>query len=210
MRPLRSLFLILLLTPAAAFAADWSLILSGQWLEKTGENEPADLPAGSGEFVDYDFDVGSGLGVGLLWQFSDRWALETKASWGVLDARARLVRPDAIVILDLGDLDVVPLTAVLQWRPQLDGDWDPYLGAGGAHIFFGSLPLSEGKVEFDDDTALVLNAGLDIAIAGRWFINGDVKYLPIESGIEGRSPLGPSADVRFEPVIASAGIRYRF
>jgi len=59
-------------------------------------------------------------------------------------------------------------------------------------------------------TALVLNAGLDIAIAGRWFINGDVKYLPIETGIQGRSPLGPSADVRFEPVIASAGIRYRF
>ncbi|MCA1734313.1 MAG: outer membrane beta-barrel protein, partial [Acidobacteria bacterium] len=161
-------------------------------------------------FVDYDFDVGAGLGVGLLWQFSERWALETKASWGFMDATARIVRPDAVVILELGELDVVPLTVVLQWRPNLGGDWNPYVGVGGAHIFFGSLPLTEGKVEFDDDTALVINAGLDIAISERWFINGDLKYLPLETGTAGRSPLGESADLLFEPIIGSAGIRYRF
>lgn len=209
MRALRFVLPILLALPAAAVAADLSLLVSGQWLEKTGENEPPAL-TGSGEFVDFDFDVGGGAGVGILWRFSNRWALETKASWGVMDARAMLVRPDAIVILDLGDVDVVPLTAVIQWRPDLQGDWDPYLGIGGAHIFFGDLPLAEGEVRFGDDTALVVSAGLDIALSDRWFLNGDVKYLPIETGIEGRSPLGPSADVRFEPVIGSAGIRYRF
>lgn len=210
MRAVRLTLVLLLALPLSALAGDFSLIVSGQWLEKTGENEPASGLPSSGEFVDFDFDVGGGAGVGLLWQFSKRWALETKASWGTMDATAYRIRPDAIVALGLGELDVVPLTAVLQWRPDLQGDWDPYLGVGGAHIFFGSLPLGEAEVEFDDDTALVINAGLDIALSERWFINGDLKYLPLETGIAGGSPLGESADVRFEPVIGSAGIRYRF
>jgi outer membrane protein W len=209
MRAVRFVLMLVLALPLSMRAADFSLIVSGQWLERTGESDPGPLRE-AGTFVDYDFDVGGGLGVGLLWEFSERWALETKASWGLMEAQATIVSPDAIVILNLGDLDVVPLTAVLQWRPDLEGDWDPYVGVGGAHIFFGSLALSEGKVEFDDDTALVLNAGLDVALSERWFINGDVKYLPIETGVEGRSSLGPSADIGFEPLIASAGVRYRF
>jgi outer membrane protein W len=208
MRAGRLFLIVLLALPLAARAGDWSLIVSGQWLEKTGKSE-REMPS-SGSFVDYDFDAGGGIGVGLLWEFSQRWALETKASWGTMDARAYVIRPDAIAVLELGDLDVVPLTVVIQWRPDLRGNWDPYLGIGGAHIFFGSLPLDGGDVEFEDDTALVLSAGLDIALSERWFINGDVKYLPIETGSRGRSPLGRGGEIAFEPVIASAGIRYRF
>ena len=210
MRTLRLCLLLLLAFPLSGLAGDLSLIVSGQWLERTGKSErPGGLDE-TGQFVDYDFDVGAGLGVGLLWQFSNRWALETKASWGFMDAKAMIVRSDAIVILDLGELDVVPLTAVLQWRPDLRGDWDPYVGVGSAHIFFGSLQLPEGKVEFDDNTGLVINAGLDIALSDRWFINGDLKYLPLETGTSARSPLGESADIEVQPIIGSAGIRYRF
>ena len=209
MRAVRFVLLVLLSVPLSAVAGYMSLIVSGQWLEKTGENERVDLPT-SGQFVDYEFDVGSGVGVGLLWEFGQRWALETKASWGMTEATAYIISPDAIVALELGDLDVIPLTAVVQWRPKMGGDWNPYLGVGAAHIFFGRLPLVQGDVEFEDDTALVINAGLDIALTERWFINGDLKYLPVETGTAGRSPLGPSAEVRFEPVIGSAGVRFRF
>ncbi|HUP44169.1 MAG TPA: OmpW family outer membrane protein [Thermoanaerobaculia bacterium] len=190
-----------------ALAGEWSVIASGHWLEKTGKDESEEVFSGSA--IDFDFEGGPGVGIGLLYEFTPMWGIEAKASFAQMNATVRTVTSDAIFLLDLDPVDGVPLTVVLQWRPWR-GTWRPYLGAGGSQIFLGNVPLGDGRVEFDTATGLVLNAGFDFALAERWFANLDLKYIPFETFRAARSPLGPSGRVRFEPLLGSAGLRYRF
>ena len=203
-------FLLLLLLPLNAAAGDWSVIATGHWLEKSGEDELEGV-LGTNE-ADFDFEAGPGIGAGLLWQPSSQWAVELKASFARMDVQVRTRTSDAIFILDLGSVDVLPLTAIVQYRPDLAGDWDPYIGAGVAHVILDDLSIegSDERVRFDSDTGLALAAGLDVALSERWFLNFDLKYVPFETGSASESAFGTTGDVRLEPMLASAGVRYRF
>ena len=200
------LIAILALSAAAARAGDLSLIVSGQWLEKTAEDQAFEGILEETR-TDFDLDVGGALGVGILWEWNDRWGLEAKASFGTMDVTVRRFLEDAEFILVLEAVEVIPITAVAQYRFRPNDTWTPYLGAGVAHVQFRKLEVE--TVSFDDDTGLVLNAGFDIALGERWFINGDLKYVPFETGIEGASEAG-AGDISFKPIIGSAGLRYRF
>jgi outer membrane protein W len=199
---------VAVLTAIPAAAGELSIIGSGHWLEKSGEDESENVFAGRA--VDFDFGSGSGVGVGLLYEFSSRWGVEVKASFARMDVTARSVLPDAVFLLDLGGVNAVPVTAVLQWRP-LEREWNPYIGAGGAQLFLSDLSAAPGSsIDFKATTGLVLNGGLDVGLSERWLINVDLKYIPFETASEARSGLGPAERVRFEPLLASAGMRYRF
>lgn len=206
----RAAVLLLVLVSMPAAAGDWSILATGHWLEKSGEDELEGV-LGVNE-ADFDFEAGPGIGAGFLWQPSTQWAVELKASFARMGVEVRTRTTDAIFILDLGSVDVIPLTAILQYRPDLAGDWDPYLGAGVAHVLFDDLSLegSDQSVRFDSDTGLALAAGLDVALSDRWFLNFDLKYVPFETGSAGESRFGTTGDVRLEPLLASAGVRYRF
>ncbi|MGH9456923.1 MAG: OmpW/AlkL family protein [Thermoanaerobaculia bacterium] len=201
-----------LIALAAPAAAEWSIIVSGHWLEQTGEQDPVgELAPGESE-IDFDFDAGAGVGVGLLWEFSETWAIEAKGSWAQLDGLIIQTLPDAVFILKLDAVDVVPITAVLQWRPDVSDTWHPYLGLGGGYLHFTDTEIlgDGGDVEFDGNIGLVAAGGFDYGFSERWFLNFDVKYIPFETGLEGVLPTGERGETDFEPVLASAGVRYRF
>jgi len=201
------LMLLVAVTPAAA--GDWSIIGSGHWIQKSGQDETDDVFTGTA--ADFDFDAGAGIGVGVLYTFSSRWGVEAKASFAQMDATVRTILSDAVFTLELGEVKAVPLTVVLQWRP-LEREWNPYIGAGGAYMFLAGVevPGSSQTVGFDATTGVVLNGGMDVELSKRWLVNLDLKYIPFETASEARSPLGPPGPVRFEPILASAGLRYRF
>jgi len=202
----RLLLIALLALPLAAHAGDLSLIVSGQWLEKTAEDQTFEGILEETR-TDFDLDAGAALGVGILWEWSERWGLEAKASFGEMDVTVRRFLEDAEFVLVLDAVEVIPITAVVQYRFRPNVTWTPYVGAGVAHVRFRNLEVD--AISFDDDTGLVLNAGFDFALGERWFLNGDLKYVPFETGIEGASEAG-RGEVSFEPIIASAGLRYRF
>ncbi len=201
-------------TVALAFAVpaqadDWSIIGSAHWLEREGEDRLQE--GGSASMVDFHFDAGAGVGVGFLFDFADAFAVELKGSFARIDGTVRTELSDAVFLLDLGDVDVVPLTAVLQWRPLQDSKWDPYVGMGGGYLFVGDsdVPDTDERIEFDGDVGLVIEAGVDFQFAERWFLNLDAKYIPVETGIETR--FGErKGTLDFEPVLGSVGVRHRF
>ncbi|HUP64053.1 MAG TPA: OmpW family outer membrane protein [Thermoanaerobaculia bacterium] len=201
--------LLTLMGSVDAVSGDFSIIVSGFALDRTGRGLGEEEIQGT--TVDFDFDLGGAIGGGLLWQFSRNWAFEGKVAYGRMETRVRRRVGDAIAVLILDDVEIIPVTAVLQWRPDFSGDWDPYLGVGVAHFEFRDLRLGgNDRISFDNDTGLVLAAGLDIAISERWFINGDVKYVPFETGSEGISVFGVQEELEFEPILVSVGIRYQF
>jgi outer membrane protein W len=200
------LIAFLALIPSAAHAGDLSIIVSGQWLEKTAEDQVFEGVLEETR-TDFDLDVGGALGFGFLYEWSDRWGLEAKASFGKMDVTVRRFLEDAEFILVLDAVEVIPITAVVQYRFRPSDSWTPYLGAGVAHVRFRNLQVQ--SISFDDDTGFVLNAGFDFALGEQWFINGDLKYVPFETGIEGASEAG-RGEISFKPIIGSAGVRYRF
>jgi len=202
-----TLLVTLLAVPAAADDRKLSFLVSAQWLERTGENDPrSDL---SGTRFDLDFQRGAGLGLGLNWFFSDHFSLEAKTSLIESNSTLRIrTSPDSAIVVRLGRTRTYPTTGVLQYHFTTSGDVQPYIGAGTAYTFVQDVRSDFGTFEFNQDAGLVLNVGLDIELSEKWNVNLDAKYVPLETSSEAQSP-GVS-DLGIEPIILSAGFRYKF
>ncbi|MDQ3283222.1 MAG: hypothetical protein M3Q69_17630, partial [Acidobacteriota bacterium] len=116
-----------------------------------------------------------------------------------------------------GNLEITPITAVVQLHFAPNGFIDPYIGAGGAYMLF-DFSESQGvsgidQIDFDDDIGLAVNAGIGIKLGGRLAINVDAKYVPIEANatavIIGRDEESVTR-IDVSPIIISAGLSLRF
>lgn len=201
--------LMLALAGVPLAAGEWSLIGSAHWIEKTGEDE-LERALGLSE-ADFDIDASAGAGGGFLWE-SGRWGVELKAAFSRSEIRVRTRLSDAVFILELDTIDLIPVTAVVQYRFGSRDSLAPYLGAGAAWLHLGEVevPGSDARVEFDDDFGFVVNAGVDVSLSERWVLNLDGKHVPFETATEATSPFGETGEVRIEPLIWSAGLRFRF
>jgi outer membrane protein len=179
------------------------------WLDPTGGGTFEDL-ADPAE-IDIDPEVGYGVAANIF--FGDRLSAEF--------AVAR-VEPETIVrrraVGDAGpggNLEIMPVTAVLQWHFAPNGFIDPYIGAGAAYVIY-DFSSSQGvhnidQIDFDDDVGLAINAGLGIRLGERFGLVIDGKYVPLESNAEA-VVLTDRAQGTFDvsPIILSAGLSLRF
>src|ERR1044071_1491335 len=114
-----ALFALSLSVPAMA---QRSFDLTGNvvWMDATGGGEFNDLadPAD----IEFDGDVGSGVAANVF--FSDRLSAEFAVSKVSPETRVRrrAVGPST------GNVDMIPVTAVLQWHFAPNGFIDPYIG----------------------------------------------------------------------------------
>jgi outer membrane protein len=204
--------LLALLCSAPAFAQR-SFDLTGNvvWLDPTGGGTFGDLfdPAA----LELDADVGYGLAANIF--FSNRLSAEF--------AIAR-VEPETIIrrravgsVGSGGNLEITPLTAVVQYHFAPNATIDPYIGAGAAYMIF-DFSESQGvtgidQIDFDDDVGLAVNAGLGIKLGGRLGLNLDAKYVPLESNATALIVLTNEESVtrvNVSPIILSAGLSLRF
>ncbi len=120
---------------------------------------------------------------------------------------------------DVADTWVLPPTLTLQYHFAPDGKIRPYLGAGVNYsIFYSSkaLPSLNGalgatKVKLDDSFGYALQAGADIPVSKRVFVNFDVKYIDMRT--TARLTSGATlrtARVRIDPIVVGTGIGIRF
>lgn len=111
--------------------------------------------------------------------------------------------------VDLGETELTPITAILQYRFGRFGMIEPFLGAGLAWVKFGDLDESGIRdLQLDDDTTWTAAAGFDVG-AGRHLRFGfEAKYLPFQSVFTAaaREP----HEIEGEPLIVSATAGYRF
>jgi outer membrane protein len=200
----------LLFAALSAFAGDVEIIVDAE-----GVHRQSDIDADrTGTFYEPEFDNGGGLGVGVNWFMTGRVSLELKAAVLASDMQIRIVDGDFVGKVNVGYVNMVPVTAVVQWHPFEDGvALRPYVGAGVAHVFLEDV-AEEGLVprtEFSNTTGLVLNAGLRVSVSKRWSLAGDVRYVPVEtSGRVRFANQETESDLDVRPLIVGFGIVYHF
>lgn len=115
--------------------------------------------------------------------------------------------------VDLGDVWLLPPTLTLQYHLNPKGQVSPYVGAGVNYtIFYGEDAGAAQSVSYDDGFGWALQAGVDVAVTGNWFVNLDVKKLWLNTDV--KITVNPTtvvdADVDLDPWIVGVGIGYRF
>ena len=201
-----------LVCSAPAFAQR-SFDLTGNvvWLDPTGAGTFGDL------FDPVDLEVDSDIGFGIAANvfFSDHLSAEFAVAR--VENETNLRRRATGAAATGGNLEMTPLTAVLQYHFAPNGAIDPYLGAGGAYMLFdfsqGQGITGVDQIDVDDDIGFAVNAGLGIKLGGRLGLNFDAKYVPVESAA--RAVIVSSGEDSFtridvSPIILSAGVSLRF
>src|SRR4029079_1466461 len=100
------------------------------------------------------------VGVGINWFFGKRTSLELKAA--VLESHLRLRRTgsDFVAVGDLGEAQIYPITAILQWHMLEGTAIRPYLGAGAGYMILKNIDkqtLGLNGVAFGNPVGLVVD-----------------------------------------------------
>lgn len=132
-----------------------------------------------------------------------------------------LKAPPAFAALSgkVADAWMFPPAVTLQYHFDGMGAFKPYVGVGAQYIHFfsegtGANTLRSTGVKIDDAFGVTLQAGLDIAIGGGWYVNADVKKTWLDTKATWANSAVTNgnivARVDVDPLIVSAGIGYRF
>lgn len=181
------------------------------WLDPTGGGTFGDL------FDPVDLDVDSDMGFGLAANVFFNERLSTEFAIARVENETSVRRRATGAAAAGGNLEMTPITAVLQYHFAPNGFIDPYIGAGGAYMLFD---FSEGQgvtgvdqIDVDDDIGFVVNAGIGIKLGGRLGLNVDAKYVPVDaaaSGVIVSSDEESFTRIEVSPIIISAGVSLRF
>jgi outer membrane protein len=205
---------LLLLVSAPLFAAHrfFDLDLNAVWVDP---NSSGTFNRSANRTVDIDFKGDLGYGVGANVFFGNSLSLEFTGS----RVRPKANLTSAGLASNNNRVSMVPLTAVLQWHFAPNGFIDPYIGGGAAYVLFNDINGAKGandvgvnRIKFKDDAGFAANAGLSIKFGSNMDIHGDVKYVPLKSSATAVFITGPNSEtrVKINPVIATAGVGFRF
>lgn len=114
--------------------------------------------------------------------------------------------------IDLGKVSLLPPTLTLQYHFMPKERLSPYVGAGVNYTIFYNEDAPGGAVtsiDYDNSFGWALQAGVDYAIADRWYLNLDVKkiFLSTDVAINGGAI---NAKVDLDPWLFGVGVGYRF
>ncbi len=114
---------------------------------------------------------------------------------------------------------VLPPTLTLQYHFFPDGHIRPYLGAGINYTIFYSEKASSAlqnavgstKVGLSDSVGYALQAGVDVDVSRRMFVNFDLKYLDINTTATlTTGSLVNRERVHLDPLVPGIGVGIRF
>ncbi len=120
---------------------------------------------------------------------------------------------------EIADTMVLPPTLTFQYHLNPNGQFRPYVGVGVNWSIFYSEDASDNLVgavgptdiSIDDSVGVAFQAGFDIALSERWFINVDAKYIQIDTTATLNSGGAiNTVDVDLDPIVAGIGFGYRF
>ena len=115
---------------------------------------------------------------------------------------------------------VLPPTLTAQYHPIAEGPVRPYVGAGVNYTIFYSEKPSAGleaavgdtKVRMKNSAGWAAQAGVDVDLTKRVFVNFDVKYIDIDTTARlSTTAIGVQrVRVNLDPLVFGAGIGLRF
>lgn len=114
---------------------------------------------------------------------------------------------------------VLPPTLTVQYHFAPDGNFRPYVGAGLNYTIFYSESatrtlnnaIGPTDVSLSDSFGYALQAGFDIDVSPKWFLNFDFKFIDMSTNATLRTgALVNRVDVKINPIILGIGVGTRF
>jgi outer membrane protein len=112
----------------------------------------------------------------------------------------------------LGKVSVLPPTLTLQYHFNPDSTFKPYVGAGVNYTRFYSVSLDK-VLPLDVDRNSwggALQAGIDIALDKKSYLNFDVKKIYIKTDVRNSATGAHVSDLKIDPVVWGIGYGRRF
>lgn len=203
-----------LASPAHAEAGDVYLRLRGI-LVAPNEQSGSILPGFPGEEVSIDNSVMPEVDV--TWMATDHIGFELIAATTKHSASGKTGTTGSIG--KLASTWVLPPTLTVQYHPVADGPVRPYVGAGLNYTAFYSEKASNGleaavgptSVSMSDSWGWAAQAGVDVDLNEKLFLNLDVKYLDIDTTATLRTTAAGTQKVRvnLDPLVFGVGLGFR-
>lgn len=110
---------------------------------------------------------------------------------------------------EIGTVEHLPPTLLVQYHFDSNGGVKPYVGAGINYTRFTRSDILGGAATVDKDSwGGALQVGVDIPLSGNMFLNLDVKKLYLKTGVYvGGVNAG---DFKVDPVLFGLGLGWRF
>jgi len=184
------------------------LTLWGSWVHPS-QTQTFDEESGT----TIDFDNGGGAGVTVNVHDHDLISVEVGGFWwrtvGGIGYQGQR-------ILDLGALDRYPVLLEAQFHPLgSSGPVDPYLGAGGAWVFFSKLRSGDldqagiGSIDVKSKLGFLGNVGVAVRVTDTFSLVADGRYLVVKpTGTA--SGTGVENEIKANTIAISGGARLRF
>ncbi len=178
------------------------------WVSRAQIDDDDDI--GDGFAIDYKDGWGAGLSVN---RFVTRMiSVEAAAFYLRNDARLLL---DGVTPVDLGTVNLRPISLGAQLHLANRSRFDPYVGAGAAYVVAGQLSSRDlgsggaGNVELENKITYYVNAGVGFQVLEGLAIVADARYLPFET--DSRSEVTDvKQEIDLTAQFVSLGLRFRF
>ncbi len=162
--------------------------------------------------TDSDVKFSSGHGYGASYNHFWFGHFSTEFTYADLrnNGRIRVVGEN---VLDLGRLTTKVATGIALWHFSRSGFVDPYIGAGAAYVKAGDLNSSDlalssaGSVSIEKKWGWAANAGVNVNFSHNIGLAIDGKYVPYKPN---STSAGSSLQLKLNPMILSAGVKFRF
>ncbi|BAZ95281.1 outer membrane protein [Thiohalobacter thiocyanaticus] len=174
------------------------------YIEPTGESDPTGLG------LNVEADSGASFAFTLTYMMTDHFGIELLG--------AAPFEHDVNVAengIKVGSTKHLPPTLTAQYYFQPSAKIRPYVGIGVNYTTFFDEDLESGvlpnsNLDLDDSFGLALQAGVDIDLNDRWFVNGSVWYMNIDTDASISGATNSNFEVAIDPMVLFAGIGYRF
>jgi len=123
--------------------------------------------------------------------------------------------PALTQVSKVGDTWFFPPSVLLQYHfdmtPYGMPALKPYLGLGGTYVWFFDEYATHTfeSLKLNSAAAVTFQAGFDYHLVGNWFANADFKYMALATDFTTLHG-AVTGHVDIDPIIAGAGIGYRF
>ncbi|MEM7050340.1 MAG: OmpW family outer membrane protein [Acidobacteriota bacterium] len=210
--------LLALLVALPSVAEDrWTVRFFGTDLKTSGSLRDA----GPGQTLEVDLSGDIGFGAAIERRYGERWGVELSALTTEVESRIDLTGLNFEAV-DVTDFRFVPVTLGLNYHVDVGERADFYFGPLVGHATYGDLEafvdavfaadlgLGPGvRVELEDDIVYGAQVGLDVPVgASGWGFNSSLRYLVAE--LEGEDSEPGDSTIDLDPLIATAGLSYRF
>lgn len=114
---------------------------------------------------------------------------------------------------DIGKVSHLPPTVTLQYHFMPKETFRPYIGAGLNYTRFYNVSLALGATPLNVDSNSwggALQAGFDVALDKKWFLNFDVKKIYIKTDVKNGTTGAFVSTLKIDPVVVGVGVGMKF